>query len=137
MQSQLDGVQTGLGQLETALTEIREVSENMEDIETGLKELPYLVDVLDEVKRETSIHSQLATARENLKNLFTVPEVVKQTEQDIMDGKLLTAHKALAELENSRDDLLLELHKLKKGSNSSTCSNVDEKLLNDYFRPKQ
>ena len=135
MQSQLDGVQTGLGQLETALTEIREVSENMEDIETGLKELPYLVDVLDEVKRETSIHSQLATARENLKNLFTVPEVVKQTEQDIMDGKLLTAHKALAELENSRDDLLLELHKLKKGSNSSTCSNVDEKLLNDYFDP--
>ena len=134
MQSQLDGVQTGLGQLETALTEIREVSEYMEDIETGLQELPYLVEVLDEVKRETSRHSQLATARENLKNLFTVPEVVKQTEQDIMDGKLLIAHKALAELENSRDDLLLELHKLKRGS-SSSCSNVDEQLLNDYFAP--
>ena len=135
MQSQLDGVQTGLGQLQTALTEIREVSEHMEDIEKGLEELPYLVKALDEVKRETSIHSQLATARENLKNLFTVPEVVKQTEQDIMDGKLLAAHKALAELENSRDDLLLELHKLKKGTNSSSCSNVDEQLLNNYFAP--
>ena len=135
MQSQLDGVQTGLGQLQTALTEIREVSEYMHDIETGLQDLPYLVDNLEEVKIETSRHSQLATARENLKNLFTVPEVVKQTEQDIMDGKLLAAHKALAELENSRDDLLLELHKLKRGNSRTSCSHVDEQLLNDYFAP--
>jgi exocyst complex component 3 len=135
MQSQLDGVQTGLGQLETALTEIREVSEHMQDIETGLQELPHLVEVLDDVKRETSRHSQLATARENLKNLFTVPEVVEQTNQDIMDGKLLVAHKALAELENSRDDLLLELHKLQRGSNNTSCSHVDKQLLNDYFAP--
>ena len=133
MQSQLDGVQTGLGQLETALTEIREVSEHMEDIETGLQELPHLVKVLDDVKRETSRHSQLATARENLKNLFTVPEVVEQTNQDIMEGKLLVAHKALAELENSRDDLLLELHKLQRGSNNTSCSRVDEQLLNDLI----
>ena len=30
----------------------------------------------------------------------------------MQDGKLLDAHKSLVELENSRDDLLFELHKL-------------------------
>lgn len=36
---------------------------------------------------------QLATAMENLKHIFTVPESVRRTEELINDGKLLHAHK--------------------------------------------
>jgi len=57
MQSQLDGVQTGLGQLQTALTEIREVSEYMQEIETGLQDLPYLVDNLGSKDRNLETFS--------------------------------------------------------------------------------
>lgn len=36
---------------------------------------------------------QLATAVENLKHIFTVPEGVRKTEELINEGKLLQAHK--------------------------------------------
>jgi len=36
---------------------------------------------------------QLATAMENLKHIFTVPESVRKTEELISEGKLLNAHK--------------------------------------------
>ena len=65
----------------------------MDEIETSLQELPVLVDELSELREETIRHSQLATARENLKHIFMVPETVSQTEALIMDGKLLEAHK--------------------------------------------
>ncbi len=112
MQSQLDGVRTGLTQLERAMADIAEVRRGMEEMEESLTELPDLLEDLSEVRRETMKHSQLAAARENLKHIFTVPEAVGQTEALITEGRLLEAHKALVELENSRDDLLFELHRL-------------------------
>ena len=60
-----------------------------------------------------------------------VPETVVNTEAAIMDGKLLDAHKALSELEQSRDDLLFELHKLQQ----KQYSTVDKDLLKEYFAP--
>ncbi len=65
----------------------------MNEIEESLEELPNLVDQLSDVREETIKHSQLATARENLKHIFMVPETVRQTEMLITDGKLLEAHK--------------------------------------------
>ncbi len=112
MQSQLDGVRTGLTQLERAMADITEVRRGMAEMEESLTELPDLLEDLSEVRRETMKHSQLAAARENLKHIFTVPEAVGQTEALITEGRLLEAHKALVELENSRDDLLFELHRL-------------------------
>ena len=60
-----------------------------------------------------------------------VPETVVNTEAAIMEGKLLDAHKALSELEQSRDDLLFELHKLQQ----KQYSTVDKDLLKEYFAP--
>lgn len=36
---------------------------------------------------------QLASAMENLKHIFTAPEIVRKTEELISEGKLLQAHK--------------------------------------------
>ena len=50
--------------------------------------MPELTDRLADVREETLRYSQLATAQENLKHLFTVPETVDKTETQIVDGKL-------------------------------------------------
>merc|ERR1712038_527391 len=65
MQSQLDGVKTGLGQLETALTEMKDIKNSIDDIEVNLRDLPELTDRLADVREETLRYSQLATAQEN------------------------------------------------------------------------
>ena len=72
----------------------------MADIDNSLKDLPNLLDELSVVRKETIKHSQLATARENLKHIFMVPETVRQTEAWIEEGKLLDAHKVGCSLEN-------------------------------------
>ena len=78
----------------------------MDETELNIKDLNDLTDRLADVREETSRYSQLSTAQENLKHLFTVPETVKNTEAAIVEGKLLDAHKSLSELEQSRDDLV-------------------------------
>ena len=78
----------------------------MDETEVNIKDLNDLTDRLADVREETSRYSQLSTAQENLKHLFTVPETVKNTEAAIVEGKLLDAHKSLSELEQSRDDLV-------------------------------
>ena len=113
MQSQLDGVRSGLTQLGKAIKDIHDVHNAMDEVDRGLKELPgwfmyyhiqssyrssfitssALLMELGPVREETMKHSQLATARENLKHLFMVPETVKQTEFLIQEGRLLEAHK--------------------------------------------
>ena len=46
-----------------------------------------------DLRKETVKHTQLATARENLKHIFMVPETVRQTEALITEGRLLEAHR--------------------------------------------
>ncbi|XP_063597351.1 exocyst complex component 3-like [Penaeus indicus] len=112
MQSQLDGVRTGLGQLQAALTDLKEIKTGMAEIETSLVRVPELSNQLYECREEYVRYSQYLAAMENLKHIFTVPESVEKTYKWINDGKLLYAHQCLMDLENSRDELLFELHKL-------------------------
>merc|ERR1719153_1380665 len=127
MQSQLDGVRTGLNQLEKALVDISEIKTGMAEMEEALAGVPKYWDSLREVREENLRHSQLDTAKENLRHIFTVPETVAKTEVWIEEGKLLQAHQSLVDLENSRDDLLYELHRL--GHNNTR----DRDLLREYF----
>lgn len=53
----------------------------------------------------------MALEVEHLKHVANVPKLEQQTEEFILEGKLLHAHRNLADLETSRDQLLLELHK--------------------------
>ncbi|XP_030830444.1 exocyst complex component 3 [Strongylocentrotus purpuratus] len=127
MQSQLDGVRTGLTQLSGALNGIKEIRTWVHEVDVRYRECAELTSTLGEVKEVASQHSQLAAAVENLKHIFTVPENVKRTEMYIEEEKLLHAHKGLMELESSRDDLLYELHK--QPSDNPT----DNHLLQRYF----
>ena len=72
----------------------REIRDAVDDLEGNLESLPRLVESLNPVKMETITHSQLGTATDNLKHLFTVPESVRQTELMMEAGQLLEAHQA-------------------------------------------
>lgn len=126
MQTQLDGVKSGFIHLKTALNVIQEIKSNLKEDEETLVTIPSLVDKLRDVREESMKHTQYAAAMENLKHIFNVPESVQKTRKHIADGKLLLAHQSLSELENSRDGLLYEMHRL--GS-----TQVDKNLLKHYF----
>ncbi|XP_034237969.1 exocyst complex component 3 [Thrips palmi] len=127
MQSQLDGVRVGLDQLQVSLSEIKEIKDSLKTMDQLFCEVPALCENLQDVREENSRHSQYVTAMENLKHIFTVPECVEKTKQWISEGDLLHARQSLTDLENSRDDLLWELHK------SPNQSAADCVLLNAYF----
>ncbi|XP_045583111.1 exocyst complex component 3 isoform X1 [Procambarus clarkii] len=131
MQSQLDGVRTGLGQLQAALVDLREIKTCLSDMELSLVRVPELSERLYECREEYVRHSQYAAAMENLKHIFTVPESVEKTHKWIAEGRLLYAHQCLMDLENSRDDLLFELHKLPHQNPNDT------RMLKEYFADVQ
>eukprot|EP00918_Siedleckia_nematoides_P052359 GHVU01114441.1.p1 GENE.GHVU01114441.1~~GHVU01114441.1.p1 ORF type:complete len:748 (+),score=92.77 GHVU01114441.1:239-2482(+) len=109
--SQLDGVQTGLNQLHTALRDIQEIKQGLDKIDSTYRDISSLQDRLHKVREENFHHSQLVAAVDNMKHIFTVPENVKKCDDFIAESKLLHAHKYLTDLESSRDELLFELHK--------------------------
>ena len=127
MQSQLDGVRVGLDQLQVSLNEIKDIKSGLKTMDQLFYEVPALYENLQDVREENSRHSQYVTAMENLKHIFTVPECVEKTKQWISEGDLLHARQSLTDLENSRDDLLWELHK------SPNQSAADCVLLAAYF----
>ena len=127
MQTQLDGVKSGFIHLKTALSDIQEVKVNMKETEETLNTIPALVDKVKDVREESMKHTQYAAAMENLKHIFNVPESVQKTRKYIADGKLLMAHQALSELENSRDGLLYEMHRL------PSTNPADKNMLKHYF----
>ncbi|XP_030560224.1 exocyst complex component 3 [Drosophila novamexicana] len=114
MQNQLEGVRVGLKQLVTCMQDVREVRRRMVEVERLLVGVPEIYDALEVVREENTKHSQYATAMENLKHIFNVDASVQKTMALIDEDKLLNAHQCLADLENSRDDLLYELHKQPK-----------------------
>ncbi|XP_035743046.1 exocyst complex component 3-like isoform X1 [Vespa mandarinia] len=127
MQSQLDGIRVGFEQLQSSLESITTIKEELMEIEKLFSIVPELSIKLQPVQDENMRHSQYVTAKENLKHIFTVPESVEKTKQWINEGKLLHAHQSLMDLENSRDDLLYELHKLPNQSMADTI------MLKAYF----
>lgn len=127
MMNQLDSVKTGVAQLKVCLEDIKEVHTQIKGVDESLKQVPQVYASLEAVRNENTRHSQYATAIENLKHIFTVQTSVAKAIQWIEEDKLLHAHQCLSDLENSRNDLLFELHKL-------PSQNVhDKSTLKRYF----
>ncbi|KAK9873749.1 hypothetical protein WA026_002104 [Henosepilachna vigintioctopunctata] len=127
IQQQLDGVHVGLDKLKEAQQEVAVIDGDLCKMAEIFDKVPSLYQKLSVVRDENMKHSQYTTARENLKHIFTVPESVEKTKQWINEGKLLHTHQCLRDLENSRDDLLYELHKLPNQSPH------DKSMLKAYF----
>ncbi|ESN93347.1 hypothetical protein HELRODRAFT_157895 [Helobdella robusta] len=127
IQSQLDGVKTGLNQLNTVLKDIKEIKSNMTEIRSTYLTIADLQSKLKNIREENSKHSQLAAACDNVLHIFTVPETIKKCEDLINDGKLLHAHKSISDLEKSKDDILYELNK------QPNKTPMDQLIVLEYF----
>ncbi|CAG2118198.1 unnamed protein product, partial [Medioppia subpectinata] len=127
MQTQLDGVRTGLIHLQTSQQDIHEIKKTLKEVEETFPVVPNLVEKLKLVREESMKHSQYVAAMENLKHIFNVPETVQKTRDAIAESDLLIAHQYMTDLENSRDDLLYELHRL------PATSTADKNMLKHYY----
>jgi len=112
VQSQIDGIRSGLKELQSSQDDIAYTRKIIGEISHIFKECEPLNGKLRKVQIAHEKYAKLEKTNSHLKLIFNVPQTIKRTEDLIKDGKLLQAHKNIMELESTRDELLLEVYKI-------------------------
>uniref|UniRef100_A0A914I8A8 Exocyst complex component 3 n=1 Tax=Globodera rostochiensis TaxID=31243 RepID=A0A914I8A8_GLORO len=128
VQSQLEGIRLAISHLQVVGEEVKHIDKSMQEIFARLQSIPSARIKLKELSKANSQHSQYAIAMDNIKHICNLADTNEKTHDFILDGKLLLAHKNVMELENARDDLMFEVHKL-----NSERREYDKNLLKTYF----
>ncbi|XP_072520040.1 exocyst complex component 3-like protein isoform X1 [Salminus brasiliensis] len=132
VQSYLEGVDWGLGQLREARAELREVSHAMHKVRLECSKNAEGTMTLETLRDISTNHCQLLAAVSNLPRLYSVRNMVLETERLVESRRLLEAHARLMELERWQDEVLLQLHGF-GGSSGTNLSPEDDKLVQDFF----
>uniref|UniRef100_A0A915P623 PPIase cyclophilin-type domain-containing protein n=2 Tax=Meloidogyne TaxID=189290 RepID=A0A915P623_9BILA len=128
VQSQLEGIRSAISHMQVTAEEVLQIGKSMQEIGEKLQSIPETRNRLSMLSKANSQHSQYAIAVENFKHIFNLVDTVEKTHEYILENKLLHAHKNIMELENARDDLMFEVHKL-----NSERREYDKNLLKNYF----
>ncbi|KAL7862659.1 hypothetical protein SRHO_G00116430 [Serrasalmus rhombeus] len=132
VQSYLEGVDWGLGQLREARTELREASHSMHKARLECSQNAEAIVTLEMLREISTNHCQLLAAVSNLPRLYSVRNMVLETERLVESRRLLEAHARLMELERWQDEVLLQLRGC-GGASRTTLSPEDDKLVQNYF----
>ena len=131
VQSQIDGIRSGLQELDSSQQDISYIRKLVKEVSDILQECEPLKTKLIPVEIAHEKHQKLSKTNAHLKLIFNVPETIKMTENLIKEGKLLQAHKNIMELESTRDDLLFEVFQLAKEEESKDP--ITQSPIYQYF----
>lgn len=129
VQTQLDGVQNGLDLLKDSTLTVKDIKKSMLQVEAVYKQCEELSDVMGPIKEVNRRFQQLRITNTHINNIFGVPHVVSEIRTLLEERNLLYAHQLLAELEHTRDELLVQLH---YGVDAYVDRNT---ALHRYFEP--
>ncbi|CAF0725642.1 unnamed protein product [Adineta steineri] len=129
VQSQLESIKTGIAQLQISLDNMKTVERTMRETDEKLQKIAPLQSKLEDLRHEANTYRQLSLAQANLDYIIKTPENVKKADDLMGQEKLLQAHQLIMEIENSRNYLLFELHKVQEKDSQPD----DIQLVTNYF----
>ncbi|XP_066920385.1 exocyst complex component 3-like [Clytia hemisphaerica] len=131
VQSQIDGIRSGLQELKNVQDDILNIKKLIGETSEIFNEVEPLNVKLKKLEIAHGRHAKLAKTNAHLSLIFNVPDTIKTTQELITNGKFLQAHKNIMELESTRDDLLFEVYKIKEETESE--ESITESPIYTYF----
>ncbi|XP_060109935.1 exocyst complex component 3-like protein [Heteronotia binoei] len=110
VQSYLEGMNTGLGQLHSALAEVHHMQQALKSVQQELASSTDSFQKLQPLREVALEHAQLGSVVRTLPRLFSVHELLSESFNLLQHRHLLEAHGRLMELESLRDSILSQLH---------------------------
>ncbi|XP_058011489.1 exocyst complex component 3-like protein isoform X2 [Ahaetulla prasina] len=126
-QSYLEGMNTGLEQLRSALTDVQHVEEELGSIQKDLTSCIDSFRSLQDLRELATKHDQLEAVVQMLPQLFSVPQLISEGFDLLQSQNFLKAHLGLMDLESLRDSILSHVH------NRNLLSPTNRTSVESYF----